>query len=230
MSHDHDEGAGCSKKHEHHESDADKAPTNIALNPDADGKMETTLRIAGMDCADEVEALEQVLRPLKGVREVRVNLVGGKVTLLHDESVTPELLIRTIAPTGLKASRDGGGASDTDVEEAKRARQISVAVSGAFTGLGLLIEWTKFSMVASKSGKLWEVPSRALAARTAEATRSLISEPGSRHPPSELRQPYPSRYCRSFSRRSVRARKRTLFTAGTLRSRIAPISSYGMSS
>ncbi len=132
----------CDHKHEH---SRDEAPRNIALNPDAKGEIETTLRIAGMDCADEVEALEQVLRPLKGVREVRVNLMGGKVTLLHDESITPEQLIRTIAPTGLKASRDDDTQSDGDVEGAKRARQIAVVVSGAFTGLGLLIQWTKFA-------------------------------------------------------------------------------------
>ena len=44
------------------------------------------IRSAICDCADEVEALEQVFRPIKGVREVRVNLMGGKVTLFHDES------------------------------------------------------------------------------------------------------------------------------------------------
>jgi Cd2+/Zn2+-exporting ATPase len=83
-----------------------------------------------------------VLRPLKGVREVRVNLMGGKVTLLHDESVTADLIIRTIAPTGMKASRENDAGRENDVEGAKRARQIAVAISGTFTGLGLLIHWT----------------------------------------------------------------------------------------
>ena len=139
--------------HEHdgehkHEHGHDDAPKTIALNPDAAGNVETTLRIAGMDCADEVEALDRVFRPLKGVREVRVNLVGGKITLLHDESVTPEQLIGAVATTGMKAARDGAGA-DADVEGAKRMRQISVVVSGAFTGLGLLVEWLKFSPVVA---------------------------------------------------------------------------------
>ena len=137
-------------RHDEHpcEHGHDVAPKDIALNPDAEGKIETTLRIAGMDCADEVEALERVFRPLKGVREVRVNLVGGKVTLLHDESVTPEQLIGAVATTGMKAAREGADA-DADVEGAKRMRQISVAVSGAFTGLGLLGEWLKFSPVVA---------------------------------------------------------------------------------
>ena len=87
--HAHEEN--CSRhEHNHEHGEHKAAPESIALNPDSTGNLETTLRIAGMDCADEVEALEQVFRPIKGVREVRVNLMGGKVTLLHDESVTPE--------------------------------------------------------------------------------------------------------------------------------------------
>lgn len=129
----------------HHEEDccghtcSKPVPATIALNAGATGKIQTTLRITGMDCADEVEALEQVLRPLKGVREVRVNLMGGKVTLLHDESVTAELLIKAISPTGLKATPEGEQAED--LESAKRLRQIAVAVSGLFVGLGMLMEW-----------------------------------------------------------------------------------------
>ena len=60
----------CCSGHDHSKA----APESIALNPDAKGDLQTTLRITGMDCADEVAALEQVLRPLKGVREVRVQL------------------------------------------------------------------------------------------------------------------------------------------------------------
>ena len=136
----------CGQDHEHrHEHGQAEVPKNIALNSDAEGNVETTLRVAGMDCADEVEALEQVFRPLKGVREVRVNLMGGKVTLFHDESVTPEQLIGAVASTGMKAACDGDEAAD--LEGAKRMRQISVAVSGVFTGLGLLLQWMKFAPV-----------------------------------------------------------------------------------
>lgn len=127
-----------------HAHDHGKFPTERAvLNESAAGNMQTTLRVTGMDCADEVEALEQVLRPLKGVREVRVNLVGGKVTLLHDESVSAEQLVNAIAPTGMKAVPEGEAV--VDLEGAKRLRLISVALSGLFTGLGLLLEWMKFT-------------------------------------------------------------------------------------
>ncbi len=138
MSHEH-------KDDEHGHDHSKPAKESAVLNTDAVGNIQTTLRVAGMDCADEVEALEQVFRPIKGVREVRVNLMGGKVTLFHDESVTPEQLIRAVASTGMKAVRDGDDAAD--LEGAKRMRQISVAVSGVFTGLGLLLQWMKSAPV-----------------------------------------------------------------------------------
>src|SRR5689334_6173486 len=87
----------CCGCHDHSKPAKERA----VLNEDVVGNLQTTLRISGMDCADEVEALEQVLRPLKGVREVRVNLMGAKVTLIHDETVTAEQVIDAIAPTGM---------------------------------------------------------------------------------------------------------------------------------
>jgi len=140
-----DNRQGCSGEHEHEHGKGSQTPKNIALNPDAQSSVETTLRVSGMDCADEVEALEQVFRPLKGVREVRVNLMGGKVTLFHDESVTPEQLIGAVASTGMRAVRERDDAAD--LEGAKRMRQIPVAISGTFTGLGLLLEWAKLAPV-----------------------------------------------------------------------------------
>ncbi|MDE1171749.1 MAG: heavy metal translocating P-type ATPase [Verrucomicrobium sp.] len=145
--HDHDHGdhahaepdaCGCGHDHAHEKA---AAPQSIALNAESEGNLETTLRVAGMDCADEVEALEQVFRPVKGIREVRVNLMGGKVTLRHDESVTSDDLIKLVAKAGLKGSRDDAEAGDVD--SLKRYHQIAVAVSGLFTGVGLLIHWTK---------------------------------------------------------------------------------------
>jgi Zn2+/Cd2+-exporting ATPase len=136
--HQHEHSEGAADGHDHNKPAKERA----VLNESAAGNVQTTLRVAGMDCADEVEALEQVFRPISGIREVRVNLMGGKVTLLHDESVTEKQLISAVATTGMKASAEGAN-TDADLEGAKRLRQISVAVSGALTGLGLLLDWTK---------------------------------------------------------------------------------------
>lgn len=98
------------------------------------GEKVTTLRVAGMDCAEEVEALEQALKPLQGVRSVRVNLMGGKVTVGHDRGVSVQRLVEAIAGAGLKASEEAVPADTDSGAEAQRGRLISVCLSGAFTG------------------------------------------------------------------------------------------------
>jgi len=104
-----------------------------------------------MDCADEVAAIERVLKPLAGVREVRANLMGGTVTVAHEAGVTEAQLIEAIARAGLKASgvESGGSSRPADVQ---RSRLISVGSSGAFTGLGLALQWTKLGPPALSLG------------------------------------------------------------------------------
>jgi Cd2+/Zn2+-exporting ATPase len=66
---------GCDSRPGH-----DETPRESVLNPDAKASAQTTLRVAGMDCADEVEAIQRALKPLAGVREVRVNLMGVEIS------------------------------------------------------------------------------------------------------------------------------------------------------
>ncbi len=141
MSHNHHDHS-CEHCHSDKSSQSDSSPSSLSLNSSSKGNLQTVLRVEGMDCADEVAALEQAFRPLKGVREAKINLMGGKVTLFHDESVTLEQLIQTVAKTGMKATPEGADAGDSP-DDAKRARQIAVGISGLAMGLGLLAEWTK---------------------------------------------------------------------------------------
>src|SRR5581483_2121773 len=103
MSEEHKHG-GCGDCCGGHNHEAPKE--SRVLNVDVKAAGQTTLRVAGMDCADEVEAIQRALKPLAGVREVRVNLMGGKVIVSHNESVTSDKLIQAIAGEGLKATRD----------------------------------------------------------------------------------------------------------------------------
>ena len=121
--------------HEHEESRAE-----VLVNSEARSDRETVLAIAGMDCAEEVAAIQRALKPIKGVREVRVNLLAGKATISHDASVMPEALIKAIAAEGLKATAAKIAEGEAS-EEMQRPRLISVLISGACTGLGLLIRW-----------------------------------------------------------------------------------------
>jgi Cd2+/Zn2+-exporting ATPase len=130
-----------SHEHDHEEENAHAdGPSKIVLNPGAAAERETTLAVAGMDCAEEVAAIQRALKPLPGVREVRANLLAGKATISHDASMTPEVLIEAIGREGLKATVATAKAGEAS-EIAQRPRLISVLISGICTGLGLLIRW-----------------------------------------------------------------------------------------
>ncbi len=105
--------------------------------------MMTSLRVEGMDCPDEIAAIESVLKPLKGVGEIQVNLMAGTATVTHDQTITPEQLIQAIGTAGLKASLHSEGNVETDEHGGTwdNSRLISVIVSGVFTGCSLLFQW-----------------------------------------------------------------------------------------
>ena len=161
-------------EHHHHEDECcahEAAPTEITLNASAAGNLQTTLQVAGVDCAEEVSLIHRALRPLGGVREVRVNIMSGKAIIAHDETIKPEVLIKAIGDAGLKAIREGEKAGD-EAQQRQKQRLLSVSISGAFTLLGLLMHWTHFAppsvalgcfLVAIISGG-WFIAQKAVAA------------------------------------------------------------------
>ena len=96
-----------------------------------------------MDCADEVEAVNRVLKPLPGVTDVEVNLMAGTVAVAHTSVVSVETLVSTLGRAGLRATLATASAAATSPADAQQARLISVIVSGGFTGLGLALQWLK---------------------------------------------------------------------------------------
>lgn len=136
MSDSHNHTSNCCGGHEGIPTDQE-----LVLNPDVVAGEQTTLRVMGMDCADEVAAIERVLKPLPGVREVRVDLIGGKVTVVHDNRIRCVDLTSAIASTGLKAQKDIAEAGQDFATVARRARILSVGASGVFAGAGFVIDW-----------------------------------------------------------------------------------------
>jgi Zn2+/Cd2+-exporting ATPase len=130
--------------HHCHENECcarEAASTEMALNAGPAGNLETALKVDGVDCAEEVSLIQHALKPLGGVREVRVNIISGKAIIAHDETITPEVLIKAIGDAGLKAVREGEKAGD-EAQQRQKQRLFSVSISGAFTLLGLLMHWT----------------------------------------------------------------------------------------
>ncbi len=123
--------------------DKNEAPRETVLNSNAQAETQTTLKVAGMDCPDEVAAIERVLKPIGGIREIKVNLMAGTATIAHDKSVTAEQLIKAIGTAGLKASqaRDGVKSEAEHDDDSRTAHLVSVIVSGIFAGISLLFQW-----------------------------------------------------------------------------------------
>lgn len=126
--------------HNHSHDNSAEAPA--VLNTGVRGERTTILAVSGMDCADEVKLLNETLGPLDGVRSVEANLMAAKITVTHNGSVTPEMLIAAIKPTGMEARVAERGQKFGSGSEAQRQRAISVGVSGVLTGLGLVLQWT----------------------------------------------------------------------------------------
>jgi Cd2+/Zn2+-exporting ATPase len=172
-------------EHHHHEDECcahEAAPTEITLNASAAGNLQTMLQVAGVDCAEEVSVIQRALKPLAGVREVRVNIMSGKAIIVHDESITPEALIKSIDDAGLKATREGEKSSD-GAQKGQKQRLVSVTISGAFTLLGLLVHWTHSApesaalgcfLVAIISGGWFIAPKAIAAARRFAPDMNLL--------------------------------------------------------
>ncbi len=136
MSHEHKTSTECGKP-------ACACPTPAVVAPTRTVPGQTVLRVAGMDCPDEIAAIERVLKPIAGVAEIKVNLMAGTATIAHDQRITPEQLIQAIGTAGLKASpmTDGRGAEDEHSHDVSSIRLVSVIISGVFTGVSLLLQW-----------------------------------------------------------------------------------------
>src|SRR3984957_3323980 len=172
--------------HEHpHEDECcthEGAPTEITLNASTAGNLQTTLQVAGVDCAEEVSLIQRALKALGGVRKVQVNIMSGKAIIAHDETITPEVLIKVIGDTGLKAVREGEKTGD-EAQQRQKQRLLSVSISGAFTLFGLLIHWTHFApksvalgcfLTAIISGGWFIAPKAVAAARRLAPDMNLL--------------------------------------------------------
>ncbi len=116
---------------------------------------EEVFRVQGLDCSEEIAAVERTVRPISGVLEIRANILASTVTVYHDGSVDKNLLIRAINKSGLKVQL-----RDREKGNAASLTSWLVAASGIFTALGVILEWCGFK------GTLWPEASFAIALLT----------------------------------------------------------------
>lgn len=121
----------CHGDHRHH----DHAQSANPVPPGAKGE---TFLVSGMDCSEEVAAIERALKPVAGVLGVRANIVASSVTIYHDGSAPKPGLIAAINKSGVKVLED---------RDSKAIGRFSLAawlvsLSGLSTGLGIILQWS----------------------------------------------------------------------------------------
>jgi Zn2+/Cd2+-exporting ATPase len=131
-------------KHSHSHACSCEPPSNHrgTIHPRASGYLQTTLQVAGMDCAEETRAIERALEPDPRVRAVQFNLIAGKVIVSHAPEVSPIELIRAIESAGLEASLPEARPGDELSTRPQQARTVAVSISGLALMFGLILQWS----------------------------------------------------------------------------------------
>lgn len=119
-----------STNHDHHVHEPDGPAT-----PPPDARTNEVFRVSGMDCSEEVSAIDHALKPLDGVLGVRAEIVSSKVTIYHDGTLDREQIADALNRSGVTISEDGNEASRPILPA------FLVGISGAATGLGILLQW-----------------------------------------------------------------------------------------
>lgn len=96
--HDHD--------HDHDEANQSSSSSKI-LNADVSASSQTALLVTGVDCSEEVAAIESALKATGHVREVKVSILSGKAIIQHDGELSDADLIQALKSAGLSAHIEG---------------------------------------------------------------------------------------------------------------------------
>ena len=106
-----------------------------------------TFRLQGMDCSEEVAAVERALKPISGVLGVRANLVASSVTVYHDGSARSAKLIEAINKSGVRVQMD-----ETPSDGGRIALAPSlVGTAGLFSGIGIALQWLGLKKLSGRT-------------------------------------------------------------------------------
>lgn len=79
--------------------------SDCTLNESETSEKTVTLKIEGIDCADESQIIEKKIKSLAGLKSFNINLISQQITVHYTSSIVSiQDIIKTIAETGMKAS------------------------------------------------------------------------------------------------------------------------------
>lgn len=134
-SHSKDSGANsCGKDHCEDSHSNEVAPKqNLKATS---SEVLTTFKVANMDCADEIKAINEALN-FKGIVKVQANLMASTVQILHSPQIGAKELKKKIESTVVKVI-DEKSDSTADINS---KRKTLVAISSLVLLAGLILQW-----------------------------------------------------------------------------------------
>lgn len=112
----------------------DKLPQNEAIAPA--GSIESIFKLKGMDCADEIAAIERSLKH-PSVFKIHANLMNESVTVYHAPSITVNELKPLIEKAGVKVVSE----ENISFLSGHRKRISLIVASGIILSATMLAEW-----------------------------------------------------------------------------------------
>src|SRR5436853_4082939 len=101
---------------------------------------ESTFKIEGMDCREEVAMLERRFKNLTGLETFSADLIGQRLHVKYDAAkLSASAIAGAVADTGMRAWLEHEEPVATS-ERSQRTRQALVATSGAALAIGLAID------------------------------------------------------------------------------------------
>ena len=136
---------------------------------------ESTFKIDGMDCREEVVILERRLKHLPGLEDFFADLVGQRLRVRYDAArLSTDVIIEAVAGTGMRAWLEHE--HPVGASAAATARQILVVASGIGLAAGLLLQWLGLPVIANRAAFLVAILSGGLyTARRAWAATRVMS-------------------------------------------------------
>ena len=111
---------------------------------------ESTYRIEGMDCREEVAILERRFKHLIGLEDFSADLMGQRLHVKYDAAkISTAAIAAAVADTGMRAWLDHEEPA-IGSDRQMRARQVLVWTSGTALAIGMTLQWADAALKGAR--------------------------------------------------------------------------------
>ena len=116
---------------------------------------ESTFKIEGMDCREEVTLIERRFKNLAGLEDFSADLMAQRLHVKYDAArLSTSAIVAAVADAGMRAWLEHEEPLAID-DDAERRRKRALMMSGALFALGLALGWLASSLEAVVSAMPW---------------------------------------------------------------------------